>query len=297
MNKMNTGNSKKHITNSIHITGTEATYCPICYKVCEEVITKVPVEDNSTIFESYGKVILKYCNKCKKYFLSQERAEKIQHNVPKYRYRSISLLKKKDTKINISKQKQEPESVHKYTDEEIKYVIVYKYHCHCISCERSHHFPLMENYSLYVNNREGDTVMVPVFRCSVCGRYYVGDEVLKSREKLYGKLLFERRTEESEFGLENKGCDREYAEDTILSRCGYSTKIENPRTRWDILTFILNTGKATKSQVCEILSCFIHQRKNCHTAIPRWERDLEYISGYEVEKHPKIYKFEFVKKQ
>lgn len=287
----------EHVTKTINIVNEEAAYCPTCNKLCEEVITKVPIEDNTTFFETYGKIKLKYCRNCKKYFISKERSDKINHSFPKFRYRSVEVLSKKEIERLNSTNNNKTNNAHKYNIDEITYIIVYKHHCSCLGCERNHHFPVMKNYALYVNNIEGDTVSVPVFQCNVCGRFFVSEDVLRRIEKNHGMLLFERRSEAKEFGIKEANYEHEYAEDTILSRCGYSTQIESPEMRQYILEFILNTGRATKAEICDILSCFIYQRSSrCYIAKPRWEKDLEYISKYKIEQHPKIYKFEFIEK-
>lgn len=281
----------EHVTKTIYIVKEENALCSICYGLCQEVITKVPVEDNTTIFEMYGKIKLKYCKNCEKYFMSKERSDKLNYSIPKFRYRAIDVLSRKEMEeLNKSIPK-------KYSIDEITYIIVYKHHCTCLGCEKKDHFPVMREYALYVNNIEGDIIKVPVFQCSVCGRFFVSDELLKRFEKACGRLLFERRSEAKEFGIREAYNEYEYAEDTVLSRCGYSTRIENPKTRWDILEYILNTRKATKAEVCNILSSFIYQRSSrCYIAKPRWETDLEYISRYKIEQHPRIYRFEFIEK-
>ena len=215
--------------------------------------------------------------------------DKLKKRKPKLLFRKIRYEKPISEEI-----KPEPSAVEPIPESEIKYVIVYKSNCTCLSCERSGHYPQMENYILCVNNINDAEVLIPVYRCDICGRFYVSEEILKQYEKHYGKLLFQRISEKALFGEGFDFDEYRYEDDTILSRCGYSAQIEDPFVRWAILVYIILSGKASKAEVSKLLSYFIRTRgERCYKACPNWERDLKYISDYDIESHPRIYKFVF----
>lgn len=258
------------------------------------------------------------CPNCKKLFITQKICVDLKKKYPGYyvdltQYTIKSKKKTTNTpdmpnKNNNSKTPTENHPKHqnvcisnsenseKTFQDNNNYIIVYRTLCHCLSCERIGHYPIMEDYKLIINGQHKQEIEIPVERCNICGRFYISEEVLSLYEKIHGVLLFERKYEDE---LENsyKFNDCNYLESTILSRCGYSTQIENPLSRLAILDYILANHKADKSEIIEILSCFIKTRgQRCYKALPVWKHDLKYVTDVNIDKLPQIYKYEFIKK-
>ena len=281
-----------HTASTIYEISTDINCCPFCKKAFHRVAAKVQVDNSSTIFKEEAEIKLIYCSKCRRYYLYDREMDKLKKRKPKLLFRKIRYEKPISEEI-----KPEPSVVEQIPESEIKYVIVYKRDCTCLSCERAGHYPNMENYSLCVNNLNDEEVLIPVYRCDICGRFYVSEIILKQYEKRYGKLLFQRISERTLFGSYYEDYDYDeyrYEDDTILSRCGYSAQINDPCERWAILEYIMLSGKATKAEISDLLNYFIADRgKRCYKACPNWERDLKYISDYNIETHHRVYKFVF----
>lgn len=277
-----------------------------CFKCKVELIKKywnIHLK-NSKNEEMIKSELIYSCPNCKKLFISQKICVDLRKKYPGY-YVDLTQYtiksKKKNTNTSDSSKLQNKRLLNsKHNGNHIQKnnncVIVYKTSSHCISCERVGHYPIMEDYKLIVNGYYNKEIEIPVERCSICGRFYISQQVLSIYEKLYGVLLFERKYED-EFENFYKFNDRDYSESTILSRCGYSAQIENPLMRMAILDYILVNHKAEKSEIIEILSYFIKTRgQRCYKALPIWQHDLKYVTDLNIDKLPKIYNFKFVRK-
>ena len=78
--------------------------------------------------------------------------------------------------------------------------------------------------------------------------------------------------------------------DSILSRCGYSVKEGiSQNYRQTVLAYILDSKKATKHEILEMISGFIRIRHNrMPGACRRWEEDLLFVSPYKIQNQQQV---------
>jgi hypothetical protein len=78
-----------------------------------------------------------------------------------------------------------------------------------------------------------------------------------------------------------------FAPDSLLSRCGYSVKTtESQADRQAVLRYILDSKKATKWEITEMITGFIRVRQNMpnmQRAITRWREDIAYVANYNTQ--------------
>jgi len=155
--------------------------------------------------------------------------------------------------------------------------------CHCKSCEMKYGGSTIINKTAKVETLKGNIIEIDVQACFCCGSYYMDYISLLTYESKFGRLLLERYDEED--GAESWEEDHDYQRDTILSRCGYRAQEHDLRIeRWAVIDYILDSGKAEKYQLKEILSRFISGRGNrCHMAVKKWQEDLEHINNYRID--------------
>ena len=78
--------------------------------------------------------------------------------------------------------------------------------------------------------------------------------------------------------------------DSVLSRCGYSVREGiSKEYRQAILAYILESKRATKHEILELVSGFIRLRQNRFPgACSRWEEDLLFVSQYQASKQTQV---------
>ena len=135
----------------------------------------------------------------------------------------------------------------------------------------------------------GKTVPVNVQYCNRCGCYYMNVRTYKDYCNRYGHLLLEiHYTEEFTTGSYNSF--RGFAKDSILSRCGYSVKQGIPATtRQKILIYIMESKRATKWQIIDLISGFISLNSSLPRmsgAVDRWSEDLTFVNNYKLGSQP-----------
>lgn len=162
-------------------------------------------------------------------------------------------------------------------------IYIYKRNSHCEKCKRKGLDSNIECVSAAVSSILNicETHIIEVQYCKRCKTYFVDEESLKVFEKKYGTLLFERvfethNSDDMEWGYE-------YANDTVLSRYGYTAK-ENALTKKErqyILSYIIENKIADKAELKSILSTFIKLRGDrCYKAEPIWREDLKFLNEY-----------------
>lgn len=162
-------------------------------------------------------------------------------------------------------------------------IYIYKRNAHCEKCRRkgleSSTECVSATVSCILNVHEKHNIEVGY--CKRCKTYFVDEESLKTFEKKYGTLLFERIFEH--ISSDNSFSNYEYANDTILSRYGYTAQ-ENAlskKERQSILSYIIENKIADKSELKSILTTFITMRgSRCRKAEPIWQEDLKFLNEY-----------------
>ncbi len=168
-------------------------------------------------------------------------------------------------------------------DLETSKILVYANNCHCAACKKKYQQNTIRNRAALVKTIDGKTVKVNVEFCAGCGRYFMNITSFQQYCKRYGTILMECMMEHSLIAHNETWFY--FAPDTILSRCGYSVKQGIPRThRQAVLSYILDSGKANKCEVLEIISKFIRMRKNYQPgACERWREDIEFVNQYKIQ--------------
>jgi hypothetical protein len=171
--------------------------------------------------------------------------------------------------------------------EEPQIMYIYKRSCHCISCERLGISESIEHIIAQIPIFGDTEICRPVKAqfCKSCGKYYISATILKTYEKQYGVLLFDRRLFEGDYHT-GDSVFAWFSQDSILSRYGYNAKEDGPgdSERREILRFLIESELSTQSEIMEYLSGFIDlQAKRAPQAREKWEKDRLYVRDYNIE--------------
>lgn len=165
-------------------------------------------------------------------------------------------------------------------------IYIYKHSSVCLKCVRKGIRNNIENVIADIGCilNKYDTYQIDIQFCKSCKRYFVDEQSLRVYEKKWGPLLFERIKES---GNSEYFTEFSYAEDTVLSRYGYSAQqgsTLSKKERQGILTFLIESGISNKSEIKTILSKFIDLRGGrCYMAVPIWREDLFFVNQYNIE--------------
>lgn len=163
-------------------------------------------------------------------------------------------------------------------------IYVYTKVCHCIKCEQKYGVKTICDRKAIVQTAKKQWVTIGIQYCQGCNSGFINQEILDIYNKKYGHLLFERSYSDAEKSvLAAKGL----AKDSILSRCGYSVeKGTTKEYRQDVLAYILDSHKATKAEIQELLSFFIrfHKQPNFANACRCWKEDLSFVVNYKIDR-------------
>ena len=178
---------------------------------------------------------------------------------------------------------------------ERKAILIYAKKCHCRSCLNKYGVSTIKNRTAVVKTIDQRDVEVNVMFCMGCGRYYMNYSSFEEYRKKYGGLLFEYKFTGE---LINKGSRfLNMAADSILSRCGYSVQAGvSKEYRQAVLCYILESQKATKSQIVELITNFITLREYNPVfadACARWREDLLFVNQYRIREQRKVYGLKF----
>lgn len=109
-----------------------------------------------------------------------------------------------------------------------------------------------------------------------------------SSNRKYGGLKFNCELDRSYI---SRGANIGFADDSFLSRAGYSVKASvSQRKRQVILAELLDSGQATKWEITEKISEFIKLRRgnpDMANAIACWEEDIAFVADYNAKNQPK----------
>ena len=172
------------------------------------------------------------------------------------------------------------------------YITVFKTICHCRQCEMYGKRMNSEACALVVKDCHLKDVPINIFRCTNCGRYFIEEDSLRLYENRYGILLFERNYE----GEADRFDETVFNSDSVLSRCGYrAQRDDSDQQRHAVIKFILETERATKDEIVELLTFFVKMKGDrCPYAKPKWENDIQFTNDYRIEKQATKYGLKFV---
>ena len=167
-------------------------------------------------------------------------------------------------------------------------VFVYAEKCHCSACEKKYGKNTIQNRTALVETLKHQTVQVTVQFCTECGKYYMNLLTFRQYCKKYGGILLECFIDPGIYQKNSSWLN--FQADSILSRCGYSVREGIPKEyRQTILAYILDSKKATKREILELISAFIRIRHNrMPDACKRWEEDLLFVSQYHIQNQPQV---------
>lgn len=174
-------------------------------------------------------------------------------------------------------------------------IFVYKNVCHCIKCEQKYGVKTICDRQALVQTPKKQWVPIGIQYCQGCNKGFINQEILDSYNKKYGQILFERSYSDEEKVLLSA---KELAKDSVLSRCGYSVeKGIDKEYRQNVLAYVLDSKKATKDEVQELLSFFIrfHKQANFASARQCWREDLSFVVNYKIDNQTLIGKAVFKK--
>ena len=165
---------------------------------------------------------------------------------------------------------------------------VYSQRCRCVRCYAKYGFDSIISIcgGIPLAKDKSRKVDVDVQKCTRCNSYFIEAQSLREYEKKYGGLLVQK-----EFITGNEVYHDEtdtwyYNSDSILSRNGYSTKLDQ-RTRRAVLANMMETGVA-KAEIKDKLSEFIYFRgERCPNAKVIWQSDLFFVNNYNIENQSK----------
>ena len=135
-----------------------------------------------------------------------------------------------------------------------------------------------------MRTKKNELVPITVQFCRGCGHFYINYETYQGYNKQYGGLKFKCVLDVSY--ASGKNPDVGFAEDSFLSRNGYSVSANIPRShRQSVLAHILDTHIATKHEVIEKITEFINLRRNnpaMNGAVSRWKENIAFVSNYRI---------------
>lgn len=158
---------------------------------------------------------------------------------------------------------------------------VYINNCTCLACTEQYCCNTIGTRIAEIQSADGWLRTIVVSYCKGCGRVFLQQNQLKEYVKMFGNLLCEFITPTNTKFRLGDGFGASFSQDTILSRCGYTVNKALPiEERRNILNFILQTKKSSRSEIIEILQGFIRIRKNnkaMEDACRIWRSDIDYI--------------------
>lgn len=171
-----------------------------------------------------------------------------------------------------------------YDLEQGKKILIYSNKCHCSKCANLLGHDTIINCNAMVSTKRGSNVKVTVQYCTGCGNYFINYETFEMYNRMYHGLLFECSFDNE---VARKDNPFGFAPDSLLSRCGYSVKTtESQADRQAVLRYILDSKKATKWEITEMITGFIRVRQNMpnmQRAITRWREDIAYVANYDTQ--------------
>lgn len=167
-------------------------------------------------------------------------------------------------------------------------IYVYSKACHCIKCERKFGIKTICDVQALVQTVDNRWIPIGIQYCQGCNKGLINEEILDSYNAKYGQLMFERSySDEEQKVLALKA--KNFSKDSVLSRCGYSIgKNITREQRQAILEYIINSKKASKAQIQELITFFIrfHNHPRYKNACDCWKEDLLFVVNYKIDEQP-----------
>lgn len=135
--------------------------------------------------------------------------------------------------------------------------------------------------------RDWQVAEINMHYCTDCQKYFMTEESLSMYERRFGAMMFERK-----LAVPPKSRSRYwYAEDSLLSRWGYSAAELRywPEKRRSILVHLMRMDDNNKSEISGLLSTFIWRMGRQHPDIAKiWRSDLEFVNDYDLANQRKV---------
>jgi hypothetical protein len=294
------------------IIGIHDKRCPICNREPDGMsrIEYMVYDNEENAIKRFGHA--RHCSNCDVVFLDASYAKAITNQDSNYRVFTLDASRYKTAEALLSAATEKP-SLHKiapsivklpfaFSEKEIpnlssesKVVSVYARKCHCKRCRDKYGVETIRNRTAVISTVAGDVVEVNVMFCAGCGRYFMNYTSFQMYRRTHGGLLLEYRfTGEL---AENNSAEYNFAPDSILSRCGYTVQHGvSEAYRRAVLRYILDSGKATKREIIELITGFIDLREYnpmYDGACARWRSDIFYVNQYRIQEQKKVYGLSF----
>lgn len=168
-------------------------------------------------------------------------------------------------------------------------IYVYSQRCRCAKCYSEYGFDNIINICglVLLENDKHINVEIDMQKCTRCNKYFIDAQSLALYEQKHGKLRINKRyiTGNEIYRIDTE--DSYFNVDSILSRNGYSTKL-NSNERKQILINMMENG-ISKAEIKDKLSEFIFFRSiRCPYAASKWEEDLKFVNSYNLESEDRI---------
>ncbi len=294
------------------VIGVHDRYCPICHRNPDGVAkVQYAIYDDKLGEQKYYTHAHK-CTVCNIVFFDTAQEQEVRRRAGQAHVYTLKANDYEDSTALMHAAEQDPpatlprqkspklpfdfdETVISNISKESKVILVYAKKCHCYGCQKKYGVNTIRNRAAIVDTLSGKSVQVNTMFCIGCGRYFMNYTSFSQYSKHYGGFLLEFR-----FTLELQdkvGNYMNFAADSVLSRCGYRVREGFPKEhRRAILQYILDTGKASKKQIVELLSGFISLRSRNTSfdgACDRWKEDIYFVNQYRIDEQKKVYGLRF----
>lgn len=251
---------------------------------------KLNTRSMSSVDTKFGNESLRFCKECDCYYTNNK---ELGQSGRKYmgepiRYSDQKLVRKTVNRIVVSYEvksldgNNDKRPLNLTTFSRNQSLLIYANKCTCRYCYNRNRIDTIIDKMAYVLTKDGREVAVNVQFCTGCDRYFMNYESFKSYQKMYGALDVELDFDSSVPDINEW---EEFADDSVLSRHGYSVRAGVHRTtRQQALSRILNDGIATKHEIIKLLTQFIRRNKNRFPdACRRWEEDILFVNQYRID--------------
>lgn len=163
-------------------------------------------------------------------------------------------------------------------------LLIYAKKCSCSKCLEKYKAKTIVPRTAEVKSLSGKLCKVNVQFCMGCGQYFMESASLLSYYRTYGKLDFSY-TLSDEIKPERPLWYEGFAEDSVLSRNGYSVKENIPKTvRQETLVYLMTYHIAEKYEILSLLNQFIELHEKTHpAACDRWMEDIEFVNNFDID--------------
>ena len=161
-----------------------------------------------------------------------------------------------------------------------------------IICEREHHDIVSVTARVPVVNNSG-IIEINVNYCRDCDKCFINNN-LYEHYRTNSNLPAIRFARTSENGTFPDGFSTNWSDESPLHLLGYNVSQADGFSdayRQNLLARIMDYGAMTKQEIGSYLTFFISRAENqanMKTAISKWERDLQFVENYKINRQPKV---------